>query len=165
MNRFSNGRKGDFISKLQTLSLESESSDLVVRSKFNFSYFCHQPAGQCFSDWTSLQQSKLFEKLINFSRQPLSHWRAERVGNGGGTVLAIYGKFPNNSDFSAPPSIPHDVEWGRFRLGGSERLIGFILPASLSDREHSGHKRRFDCNTFYVVFLDRDHRFYKTEPK
>jgi hypothetical protein len=165
MTQFQNSRKGKFLSTIPTTDLEGDSSDLVIRSKFNFSYFCHQDAGQRFSEWTPLQQCKLFDKLVNFSQQPLAHWQAQRVGGAGGTVLAIYKKFPVNSDFSAPPSVPHDVEWGRFRLGGSERLIGFIVPHTLSDREHNKHKRRFDCNTFYVVFLDRDHRFYKSEQK
>ena len=164
MSGFNNSRSKSFLSSLPTSGLDSNSSDLVVRSKFNFSYFCQQPAGQNFSDWTPQQQSKLFDKLINFSRQPLTHWRSERVGNTGRAVLEIYGRFPIRSDFSLPTHIPHDVEWGRFRLGGSERLIGFILPSSFSDREHSTHKKRFDCNTFYIVFLDKDHRFYKTEP-
>jgi len=163
MNRFGNSRGKDFVSALPSSSLDS--SDLVIRSKFNFSYFCHQPAGQQFSEWSADQQIKLFGKLHDYSRMPLSHWRNQRVGGGGRKVLEIYGKFPQNSDFQLPPSVPHDVDWGRFRIGGSERLAGFVVPPAYSGKEHQTHAGRFCCNTFYVVFLDRDHRFYKSEDR
>lgn len=162
MRNFSNPRQTAFLNSLPTASLESESNDLSSRSKFNFSYFVRQDAGQGFEQWSSDQQTKLFQKLVSFSQFPLTHWRRERVGGSGRSVLEIYGKFPNNSDFHPPKAIPHEVEWGRFRLGGSERLIGFVLPHVFSDREHPRTKVRFDCNTFYVVFLDENHCFYKT---
>lgn len=33
----------------------------------------------------------------------------------------------------------------------------------LHDKEHSKTKIRCDKNTFYLVFLDKEHKFYKTE--
>jgi hypothetical protein len=82
------------------------------------------------------------------------------IGKGGGTVLSIYGAFPQKSKFCHPKHVPHQVCWGRFRLDFSGRLVGFILPAEYDGKYHAKTGKRFDCNTFYVVFLDANHSFY-----
>jgi len=108
----------------------------------------------------------LLNKLKNYSEDSLDRWQKENIGKGIGHVLEIYGKFPNkNTDFTEPPSIPMQAKWGRFRLGSSVRLVGFVIPEEYHDKEHSRTKRKFDKNTFYVVFLDKNHKFYKTENK
>jgi hypothetical protein len=163
MNRRSNSKRDEFLNAVNSLtSLDTGNNDHTLRCKFNFSYFTVQAAGQEFSDWSKPQLEKLLESLQEFSKSPLSHWRSVPV-KGGPPIFSVYGNFPNNSEFSHPPHVPHQVEWGRFRLGSAVRLVGFVLPASYSTQLHSGTKTAFDCNTFYVVFLDRDHKFYKTE--
>jgi len=49
-----------------------------------------------------------------------------------------------------------DVQWGRWRLEGDMRLIGFIIEPETCTRLH------IPSNVFYIVFLDKDHRFYKS---
>ncbi|WP_419774118.1 hypothetical protein [Halarcobacter sp.] len=54
---------------------------------------------------------------------------------------------------------------GRFKLGSKIRLASFIITKKdFYDRENSKTKVRWETNTFYVVFLDEDHKFWKTEP-
>lgn len=164
-DRYENSRKDRFISQIPVSSIDSPKDQLTAKCKFNFAYFHKDPAGQSFDEWNELQVKKLLQKLTDYSKESLRHWQAARIGGSGGTVLAIYGSFPRNSDFTCPAHVPHQAHWGRFRLENAVRLVGFILPPGCHDKEHPGTKVRFDCNTFYVVFLDANHRFYKTENK
>ena len=73
------------------------------------------------------------------------------------SVLEIYDRFPIRSDFYHPKSVPFDVEWARFRLEGDMRLIGFVIPNQIA------LEKGLPNNVFYIVFLDKDHRFYLTK--
>lgn len=148
-------------------------SDIAMRCKFNFSYLDQsQEAGQSFVDWNTTspisQLSKLNDKLREYSRESLKHWTRMGIGTGkkGGkgkrqNVLEIYGDFPKKSDFTHPKSVPADVKWSRFRLEGSVRLIGFVIPDELHGKSDKDGNL-YDSNTFYVVFLDKNHKFYLT---
>jgi hypothetical protein len=141
-------------------------SDLAVRCKFNLSYFdgAQLPASE-FSSLDADFLAELLGKLKNFSKEKLPFWLHQRVGGGGLKVLALYDSFPVASDFVRPKSVPHDVRWGRFRLDNMTRLVGFVVPAEYSNQLSSDAGFVYDCNTFYIVFIDKDHRFYKTEDK
>lgn len=160
MTNFSNSKKERFIKQLPRDGLESPENDLTIRCKFNFSYFCKEPPGQDFSDWTPEQQKKLYDKLIEFSRFSLPHWQQVPVGRGSGRVLSIYKDFPRLSKFKHPPHVPHDAHWARFRIGWSERLVGFTVPLAFNSKIHEQTQYQWDANTFYVVFLDKNHEFY-----
>jgi hypothetical protein len=163
MNNFKNSKRDKFFENVIKANLESDSDNLIIRSKFNFSYMdFSQEAGQDFSDWGEEKIIKFLNKLIEYSKESLKYWQNQRVGAKNNTVLEVYGNFPKKSDFKHPTYIPHQVLWSRFRLEGSVRLIGFILPPDYHNKKHSQKDMHFDCNTFYVVFLDQDHRFYKT---
>lgn len=169
MKGFSNARKSRFLQSLPTSSIET--SDIAARCSFNFSYFeGSQDAGQDFNDWNDTQGASslatLLDKIKNYTKEPLSYWRNERAGSGGLKVLTNYEQFPKKSDFSHPPHVPHDVVWSRFRLSNMVRLIGFVIPGNISGSTYTdpkGNQFQFDSNTFYVVFLDRDHKFFQTE--
>lgn len=160
MKPFKNRQKESFLNTIPTASISAHHDLLTTKCKFNFAYFDVQPAGQSFSQWSDGQRLELLEKLKEYSKEPLQHWRTMPIGKGGGTVLSIYGAFPSKSQFSHPKHVPHEVLWGRFRLDFSGRLIGFVLPPTCDGDEHSKTNKRFDCNTFYVVFLDANHCFY-----
>jgi len=81
----------------------------------------------------------MLDKLKNYCEQPLTHWEKQRAGSGDGKVLVIYGKFPSKSktDFKIPKKIvPHQAQWGRFRLGANARLIGFVIPDEYNGKIH-----------------------------
>ncbi|MGI2118144.1 hypothetical protein [Shewanella oncorhynchi] len=164
---FSNSRlKQRFIASIPTTVLSD--SDVKIRSKFNFSYFDNNPPGQDFVEWNTVSGNSKLVKLINklkeYTRNPLSYWENEKIGKGkrGGKgarqhCLEVYKTFPKNSDFRHPPHVPEDVWWARFRIDNDTRLIGFVIPNDKGDKNES----EFDCNTFYIVFLDENHQFYK----
>lgn len=158
MSKYKNSGKDSFLNSIPQASIDSEKDTLAGKCKFNFSYYDVQPAGQSFEDWTKEQLSDLLHKLKDYSRESLSYWVTQRV-------FVIYGAFPRNSKFTHPRHIPHQAQWARFRLESAVRLVGFILPEGYNETRHEGTKKLFDCNTFYVVFLDENHQFYLTEQK
>jgi len=170
MGKFKNTKKSRFLSSLPESDIET--SNIATRCKFNFSFFdASQAAGQDFCDWDSQSGlnslAELLNKVKEYTKHPLSYWLNQRVGGGGLKVLAYYGKFPEKSEFTFPAHIPHDVSWARFRLGNKVRLVGFVIPEKFANQTYSTGSKdyRYDSNSFYVVFLDREHKFYKTEQK
>ncbi|MCB4751220.1 MAG: hypothetical protein LGB55_07200 [Sulfurovum sp.] len=157
-----NSKKDAFLSSLPEISLNSEENDLAKRCKFNFSYFVNDDeAGQNFTDWTHADLIKLFEKLKEYSKAPLENWTREKVGRY--SVLVIYGPFPENSHFKEPKHIPIEAQWCRIHLENKPRLIGFIIPDKFNGVEQGRGGYKLDSNVFYVVFLDKDHKFYPTK--
>lgn len=159
-HKFSNQRAVDFLKELAELpSLEDKKCDLSLRCKFNFSYFDNnQKAGQDFRDWSEEQILSLLNSIKEYCKSSLAHLITDGP-------LVIYKSFPKNSDFKHPLYVPHQAQWGRFRLGNKVRLAGFIIPGEFHNKPHTETGDLYDKNTFYVVFLDRDHKFYKTEKK
>lgn len=160
MSDFGNGGKKRFLESIPIASIEEKTDDLASRCKFNFSYFHVQTAGQDFDGWNHRQLASLLGKLKEYSRQPLDYWRNERVGSGGLKVLSVYGNFPEKSEFECPAHVPHQAQWARFRLESRVRLVGFVLPSTYHNSAQHKGDYFFDKNTFYVVFLDKEHKFY-----
>lgn len=163
MSRFGNSKIQPFLDAQKACSLDDDENDLSIRCKFNFSYFEVQDCSQNFCDWTPDQLHKLLEKLKAYSRHPLEYWQGQVVGRG--RVLSIYDEFPKKTDFTRPRHVPHQACWGRFRLESAVRMVGFVVPDNYAGKPHPQTKVQFDRNTFYVVYLDKDHRFYKMEKK
>ncbi|WP_155950775.1 hypothetical protein [Pseudomonas taiwanensis] len=159
-----NPHRRKFIDTFPTSTLEEH--DIVVRSKYNFSFFDDsQNAAVSFSDLDQASLAGLFEKLKNFSRNDLNYWRTQRCGGGGLKILADYGDFPENSGFLRPKHVPMGVNWARFRLENMTRLVGFTIPPETNKKIKGLYGSDFDSNTFYVVFVDLEHQFYITEQK
>jgi len=162
MAKKGNSKRASFLSTIPQVSLNATENDLAQRCKFNFPYFVNSDeVGQDFGDWTKEELVKLLEKLKEYSKFPLSHWKTKKVAKY--PVLVNYGSaFPSNTDFTEPSHIPIEVEWCRIHLENKPRLIGFVVPDSYHDEIQDSNTFRFDKNTFYVVFLDNEHKFYKT---
>lgn len=163
--KFGSSRQVAFLQKMPTDSVEA--TDLVSRSKFNFSYLdLTQPqSSPAMSSIDGAFLQSLFEKLKSYSRSPLDFWLKERVGGGrkGARVqhvFEVYKNFPKKTSFEHPKHVPHDVWWARFRVEGAVRLAGFVVPAELHGKLCAEKKFSFCSNTFYVVFIDLDHKFY-----
>ncbi len=165
MKKYDNRKKLEFFSDFPLPNLDSEDDLLTTRCKFNFHYMdFNQKAGQKFSDWKQTKLAGLLDKLRIYGEQPLSYWEQQRAGSKDGKVLTIYGKFPAKSKtkFKNPKkTVPHQARWGRFRLGAGARLVGFVIPDDYHGKIHPNTKMRFDYNTFYAVFLDMKHEFWK----
>ena len=155
-----NPRKERFIKSLQSHGFVSDISDVKGKLSFSFKYFdASQKAGQDFKDWTDEQKNKLLNKLKEYSYEDKKYWLNQRVGSGGLKVLEIYGAFPCNSDFVHPVHVPDDVRWARFRMESAVRLVGFFVD------EDSARLKGLSTDIFYIVFLDKNHCFYKMESK
>ena len=159
MAKYKNSKRESFLNSIPTVSLDDDLNDLTIRCKFNFSYFTIDEAGQDFKDWSQNELSKLLDKLKEYSKFSLKHWEHQKVGRY--PVFVKYESFPTNTDFTQPKHIPHQAIWGRFHIENKARLIGFVIPDEYDDKIHQKTSKRFDTNIFYIVFLDKEHRFYK----
>ena len=151
--KHANSRKKSRLESFPMESIDSASADIKGLMSFNFKYLDTEQ-GDRFSDLTNAQFSKIIEKLKWYSNENRQHWECEKTGKS--AVLAVYGDFPRFSDFHHPRHVPAGVRWARFRMEGDQRLVGFVINKEDSDITQLNH------NVFYVVFLDNNHRFYKT---
>lgn len=157
-----NARKDKFLANLPKDENISNIEDVKGKLSFNFKYFDNsQEAGQDFKDWTDKQKQELLEKLRDYSKESKIYWLNQRSGAGGLKILSIYNNFPINSDFKYPPHVPdsNSIKWARFRMESAVRLVGFFIDDEVAKT------KALSTDIFYVVFLDKDHRFYTTEPK
>ena len=153
-----NPAKSAFLANFPDSTIESNVLRFQKNLRFSLEYFDgDQPAGQKFADWTFEQVCKLLEKLRAYTSATKVHWMNQRVGGGGLKVLEIYKDFPRKSDFTHPKFVPVDVHWARFRMESDMRLIGFFVPQDLAG------PLGLDSNVFYIVFLDKDYKFYISE--
>ena len=98
--------------------------------------------GQSFEVW---EKDKLLSNLMTRLREMSSFTVTEAQQN---KILTIYGDFPVKTDFQHPKHIPDGVNWAVISIQGKERIAGYI-----------------EDNAFYIVFLDKDHKFWITEKK
>lgn len=162
----SNNKTKAFLDFLEKETLEHKNNKLTEKCKFNFAYLTKQEHSQLFPDLTEFELRDLIDKLKEYSKESLIHWSNREIGTGKkrGKVFAIYDSFPE-SNMTHPSNIPLDVRWARFRLNYTFRLAGFIVPDELNNKIHIKTNYSFDKNTFYVVFIDRDHKFYISTKK
>lgn len=160
MKGFGNPKKDNFLASIPDASFDLPSDTITKRCKFNFSYFDNQNGEKGFDTWDQAKLAAFINKLKDFGRESLAHWQSVKVGKSG-TILALYGAFPAKSTFSHPKHVPHQAVWGRFRLDWAGRLCGFVIPNAYDGKLHDACGFRFDCNTFYVVFIDEHHEFYQ----
>lgn len=167
MNRFIRNSKKD--SKIANFPQSVVvNSGIEQRCKFNFSYFDSNAPSSEFLALGIENLSDLMIKLKEFTKVPLTSWIEPCKKHN--SLLEIYGNFPpsNKTKFTYPSHVPADVKWGRFRLSGEVRLIGFTIPDELHNRPSKDGNQNsflFDKNTFYVVFLDLNHEFWISEKK
>lgn len=98
------------------------------------------PPGQTFKEWEKGELlAPLMTKLVELSSK-------NRVIASQEGCLSTYDTFPEDSDFKKPKYIEGDVQWATIKdVGGQlHRVGGYIVD-----------------NVFYVVFLDKEHKFYK----
>ncbi|MBP5469107.1 MAG: hypothetical protein J6Z11_07675, partial [Candidatus Riflebacteria bacterium] len=86
----------------------------------------------------------LNNKLKHFSGKTCKELLLDRT-------LEYYPHFPDDSNFIIPQNLVGTaIKWARFRITGIRRLIGVFL---------NNQKDEKNKNVFYIVFLDKDHRF------
>ncbi len=98
------------------------------------------PPGQTYEQW---QKDKLLAYMLTKFGYVCQCTVPEALQKG---FLKIYDAFPPRSDFRIPQFIEGDVKWAVIMdiKGQKHRVAGHIID-----------------NVFYVVFLDKDHVFYR----
>lgn len=111
--------------------------------KVSFQYVdTSQKFGSGFKDWQNVGLlSKMLEVFQGYCCRPL----LEQVDGG---KFTIYGDFPpkDKTYFEHPSTVPEDANWARIHITGSAVVAGHIV-----------------TDTFYVVFLDKTHKFWLTK--
>lgn len=111
--------------------------------KVSFQYLdTTQKYGSGFKDWQNAGLlSWAMETLRGYCCSPLM----QQVD---GDKFTIYGAFPSEDKtlFRFPKNVPEDANWARIHVNGSAVIIGHIVN-----------------DTFYVVFLDKTHKFWMTK--
>ncbi len=98
------------------------------------------PPGQTWAEWEKEGLlTSLMDKLVQLSQK-------DRVEASQQQCIKVYGQFPPRSDFKVPQFIEGEVEWAVIEdVGGQKhRVAGYMID-----------------NVFYVVFLDKEHKFWK----
>lgn len=100
--------------------------------------------GQSFDNW---EHESLLALAINKLREVCQLTVGQATSQ---QIIKPYTKvgFPPESGFTHPKHVLPDVTWCSMHIQGKECVIGY-----------------FDENIFYVVFLDKDHEFWKTKKK
>lgn len=100
--------------------------------------------GQSFEDW---EKEKLLALAMDRLRGICEYTVAQVFTK---QIITQYTKvdFPPNSAFYHPKHIPLDITWCSMHIQGKECIIGY-----------------FEDNIFHIVFLDKNHEFWKTEKK
>lgn len=127
----------------ETLEQKKTISQQEENFKISFQYIdSTQKFGSSFKDWQKVGLlSKTLEALSGYCCKPL----LEQVD---GDKFSIYGGFPPNDKtlFEFPLHIPEDANWARIHITGPAVIVGHII-----------------ADTFYVVFLDKSHKFWLTK--
>jgi len=132
--------------KIETKAIQKESVTDDGRNsnfKVSFQYLdTTQKFGSGFKDWQNCGLlSKAMEVLQGYCCSPL---RSQIDGD----KFSIYNDFPpkEKTMFTFPKNVPEDAHWARIHITGPAVIIGHIVN-----------------DTFYVVFLDKTHKFYLTK--
>jgi hypothetical protein len=101
-----------------------------------------QKYGSSFKDWQAVGLlSKMMDVLQGYCCSPL-------LTQIDGKKFGIYGDFPpaDKTEYTHPQKVPQDAKWAKLHINGPAVLIGHVI-----------------SNTFYIVFLDKTHKFYLTK--
>lgn len=140
-NKFKSRKASSYNRKPKKLEDKSgQREPLIV---FSFKDF-DRNQGQGFKEWEIEELlANACEKLAGISQLTVAQALNQQI-------IKVYTKvdFPPNSAFTHPPHVPEGVKWAAMRIQGKERIIGY-----------------FEENIFQIVFLDKDHEFWKTGKK
>ena len=152
MAKNKSSRFGDPFSKRTNLSdrkqgtrTERVEDNFLPLVAFSFKDFdiVQCPPGQTFKEWEKCGLlSDMFTKMVDLSCKNRQEASSQKM-------IKIYGEWPSgHTDFKYPKHIEGEIQWGTIqKVGGQKaRIAGYMID-----------------NVFYIVFLDKEHKFYKSE--
>lgn len=97
-----------------------------------------------FENWNS---EDLLLKLINKIKDVSKLTRDEATAQ---NIIKIYGSFPpsDKTEYSVPSYLNEELQWGVLHVQGKEVVAGHMIE-----------------NIFYIVFLDKEHKFWISTKK
>lgn len=101
-----------------------------------------QKFASTFRDWQN-------DRLLSFALDTLyGYCKSPLLKQVDGDKFTLYGDFPSDdvTMFKYPETAPEDANWARIHVNGKSVLIGHVVG-----------------NTFYLVFLDKTHKFWMTK--
>jgi hypothetical protein len=129
----------DFLETKKSVS----QTDKVDNFKISFQYMDSKPMyASSYKHWQEVGLlSKALEVLGGYCCRPLRH----QVD---GDKFAIYGDFPKveETKYERPNHVPEDADWARIHITGPAVIVGHVVD-----------------DTFYVVYLDKTHKFWLTK--
>ena len=129
----------------ETLSKKRSQKDLLKDNFFTISFrHLDSEQGDDFHRW---EQKNILARSMNVLANLCSDTVLTQKD---GKKFTIYGDFPpkKKTDFVFPRHVPEDANWARIHVTGLQCIIGHIVD-----------------NVFYVVFLDGEHKFWKSKLK
>jgi hypothetical protein len=103
--------------------------------KFCFKHFARGQE-QSFQQWEADGLlAALMDRFFNFSERKLPQLFCKS--------FKLYGSFPPASRFKHPAHVPEDAKWASMHLEGRPCIAGHMVD-----------------ETFYIVYLDKDHAFF-----
>ncbi len=126
----------------QVLS-EKKKNTANNRDNLNFSFedfCCKQKYASSFKHWQSIGLlSSALETIQGYCNSPIIY---------DGTKCTLYNDFPSKNEtlYEFPEHVTPDASWVRIHINGPSVIIGHIIQ-----------------NTFYIVFLDKTHKFHLTK--
>lgn len=126
-----------------TLETKRSVHDSSENFKVSFQFIdTSQKYGSTYKDW---QKEGLLAKMLEcLSGYCCSTLLTQVDGN----KFTIYGNFPPKEKtlFTFPEFVPEDANWARIHINGTAIIVGHIVR-----------------DTFYIVFLDKTHKFWLTK--
>lgn len=140
-NKFKSRSKASLNRKSKTLETRDNKRETFIVLSFR-DFDINQ--GQGFEEW---EEEKLLALMINKLRAICQITMAQATAQ---QIIKPYTKvdFPPESAFEHPKHVLPDVIWCTMHIQGKECIIGHI-----------------EDNVFHIVFLDKDHEFWKTKKK
>lgn len=140
-NKFNARSAASYQREVKRIDLKQGRKDpLIVLSFKDFD----RNQGQDFIEW---EKEQLLALAVNKLREVCQLTIGEAIAQ---RIIKPYTKieFPPDSGFIHPKHILPDVTWCSMHIQGKECVIGYL-----------------EDNIFQIVFLDKDHEFWKTKKK
>ncbi|TAD97726.1 MAG: hypothetical protein EAZ97_12035 [Bacteroidetes bacterium] len=135
--------KRDSIIKTVLKNKKTKENTNFEKFKVSFEYVdSSQKYASSFKDW---QKDGLLSKMLELLQGYCSRPLLDQID---GEKFSKYQGFPPKEKtwFSYPPHVPEDADWARIHINGPAVIVGHIVK-----------------DTFYVVFLDKTHKFWLTK--
>ncbi|WP_439256819.1 hypothetical protein [Lonepinella sp. BR2271] len=132
---------------LEPKTLKSDEQDGYISLSFRYFQNISNQLVQSLADWHGDDiLLDLLNSLVYVTQKNVTQLQA------GDKKLSLYKGFPNKTvnDFPLPSSLSEKENWGTLRnIGGQKaRVAGFLRD-----------------NIFYIVYLDKEHKFFKSGKK